>query len=119
LVPGPVPNRALSATGALLCALAVALGAFASHGAEPDQQSRLALAALVLFGHGLALNVLAPAGSGRRVAWALWLLLVGCLLFSGSLIGADLLGTGAPLAPIGGATLISGWLLLAVARLRP
>ena len=46
--------RRVAASGAVLAALAVALSAYASHLASPEAAKRLALAAALAFGHGLA-----------------------------------------------------------------
>ena len=110
--------RVLAAAGGVACALAVGLGAYASHGASGQAQAWLQTASLYLFLHGLALLVLAPSAHRRFTRVALGLLCAGLLLFAGSLIGAALLGWPTRLAPYGGMSLILGWLLLAVDRLR-
>ena len=109
--------RMVSCAGALLCAIAVALGAMASHVAAPEARPRLAIAAAFAFGHGLALIVMrARAG---RLAWSARVaLLLGVLLFSGSLVLAAFAGARAPLAPFGGTLLMLGWLLAALDFLR-
>ena len=106
--------RALCAFGAVACGLAVALGAYAAHVAGAQSQQRLGLAALFLFGHGLALLALAPRTQSRLQLLALSGLLLGVLLFSGSLASAALFATPTLLAPFGGSLLILGWLLYAV-----
>jgi uncharacterized membrane protein YgdD (TMEM256/DUF423 family) len=110
--------RALGASGALACGIAVGLGAYAAHVADGQAQHRIALAALFLFGHGLALLVLAPRARSRMQQVALMGLLLGVLLFSGSLALAALFGTSTLFAPFGGSLLIIGWLVYAVALLR-
>ena len=109
--------RALSAFGAVACSLAVALGAYAAHIAAAQSQQRIGLAALFLFGHGLALLALAPRAHSRMQLVALIGLVLGVLLFSGSLALAALFGTSTLLAPFGGSLLILAWLLYAVATL--
>jgi uncharacterized membrane protein YgdD (TMEM256/DUF423 family) len=109
--------RALGASGALACSLAVALGAYAEHAAIAQSQHRLGVAAVFLFGHGLALLVLAPRARSRLQRIGLAMLLLGMLLFSGSLALAGLLGTSTAFAPFGGVLLILGWLVYAVAEL--
>lgn len=108
----------LGAAGAVCAALAVALAAYASHGASGQAQSQLQTAALFAFGHGVALAALAPASSGGLRGAALGALLVGMLLFSGSLAAGVLLGWPTAAAPLGGTLMIVGWLLLAVGLLR-
>ena len=75
-------------TGGLLAAVAVGLSAYASHGVATAQaQSHVQMAALFAFGHGLALAALAPGTTRRLGTAALCLLLLGTLLFAGSLVG--------------------------------
>jgi uncharacterized membrane protein YgdD (TMEM256/DUF423 family) len=109
--------RLFASAGALLCGLAVALGALASHAAAPDARPRLALAAAFAFGHGLALLVL-RARAGRLALVARVVLLAGVLLFAGSLAWAAASGGHARLAPFGGTLLMLGWLLVAIDFLR-
>lgn len=112
------PRAPLAAIGALCAGLGVALSAYAAHGATGEAQARLQLAALFAFGHGVALAAL---GAQRRRALAqaaLVALLVGMLLFAGSLAGAALAGWPTRAAPFGGGLMMLGWLLLAVDFLR-
>lgn len=111
-------HRALGASGAVLAAAAVALAAYASHAAAPGAAPRLLLAAAVAFGHGAAVLALSQLALPRPAAVGLVALLVGTLLFAGSLAGAVLLGWPTRLAPAGGMALIGGWLLLAAAVAR-
>ena len=106
-------------SGALLAAIAVALGAYASHGvADAHAQANLQTASLYAFGHGIALAALA-AGTTRSLGrFALYLLLVGTLLFSGSLVFNALAQVSSKLAPIGGISLMLGWVLWALDALR-
>ena len=110
--------RVLASFGALACAAAVGLGAYASHGASGEAQVRLGLAALFAFGHGLALLALSPRGRRKFTVAALSLLAAGLCLFSGSLVAAVFLGTVTTLAPAGGLLLIAGWVMLAIDVLR-
>lgn len=48
----------------------------------------------------------------------LYLLLLGTLLFAGSLVGGALLHWPTSLAPIGGSGLMLGWVVLAIGALR-
>ena len=109
----PPPGSASAALGALLCAGAVALAAYASHGADAAQAARFGMAAAFAFAHGIALIVLAP----RRTTLAALvrvLVVLGVAGFSGGLCLAAWRGTGAPTAPIGGSLLIVAWLLAAL-----
>lgn len=114
-----VAGRWLAAIGAVMAALAVGLAAYASHGAEGEAQARLQSAALFLFGHGVALAALAPLAAGRlwRVL-ALAGLLLGSLLFSGSLVLHVFLDWSTALAPMGGMLMMAAWLTWAVAAVR-
>jgi uncharacterized membrane protein YgdD (TMEM256/DUF423 family) len=110
--------RACEATGALGCALAVALGAYAAHGLDAAARTRVEPALLYLFLHGLTLTLLAARQSTRLERAALGCWLAGTVLFCGSVVGAVLAGFSTRLAPLGGLLLIAGWLLQAVAALR-
>ena len=109
----------LAFSGAVLAALAVAFGAYAWHGiADVQAQSSVQTATIYAFGHGLALAALS-AGTSRSLGRAgLYLLLLGTLLFSGSLVLSALTQIGPKLAPVGGIGLMLGWLLWAVDALR-
>ena len=111
-------NRALAAAGAWLCAVAVALSAYAAHAAAGLAQSRLQTAAVFAFGHGLALAAFARHAPARPFRIGLAALLAGVLLFSGSLVGEALLGLRPRLAPFGGTLLVAAWLWLGAAFLR-
>jgi uncharacterized membrane protein YgdD (TMEM256/DUF423 family) len=110
------------ATAGILLALATVLGAFGAHALKaqlsPDWLQVYETAvryhffnALGLLGIGLTLRfVNAPA-----VRWATMLVLIGIVLFSGSLYA---LTFGAPRAfgfvtPVGGLALITGWICFA------
>ena len=104
-----------------LCFLAVALGAFGAHSLRSTlEQHRMSdvwnKAVLYHFVHAIALLVLALHGTINRGAW--WLLLVGILLFSGSLYvmalipqARDWLGS---VTPLGGLCFLAGWAWLIV-----
>ncbi|HET6434902.1 MAG TPA: DUF423 domain-containing protein [Xanthomonadaceae bacterium] len=104
----------LAAAGALCAATAVALGAYAAHGGLGDDRALVQTAAAVAFGHGIALAALGRGPAGRLRALALAALLLGTLLFAGSVALHALAGLPVAAAPFGGGLLIVGWLLLAV-----
>lgn len=110
-------TRGLRAIAALLAALAVAAAAYASHGLSGDAQTRLSLAAAFAFGHGVALLALAGFATNAVFRVVLLAMLLGLLLFAGSLAAAALWGTSTALAPFGGSVLILAWLSLALAFL--
>lgn len=110
---------ALFRIAALLCFLAVALGAFGAHGLRETLQAHGMLevwnkAVLYHFIHAIALLVLALYGAANRGAW--WLLFVGIFIFSGSLYAmalTNLRWLGA-ITPIGGLCFLAGWAWLII-----
>lgn len=126
------------AVGALLGGIAVALGAYGAHGLEKrlaaigyagdDLVHRLAnheTAVRYQMWHALAIVLIGIALGGWPSPWwkvAAWSLLAGILVFSGLLYvlvfaGPNWRWLGA-VVPIGGLSLIVGWLLLAIGALR-
>jgi uncharacterized membrane protein YgdD (TMEM256/DUF423 family) len=114
----------ITATAAAMLALGVTLGAFGAHGLQ-DRLDEYSLGVyqtgvLYHFIHALgmlAIPVLAKFGlvTERAATWAARLLLVGIVLFSGSLYvlaisGVTILGA---VTPFGGLAFIAGWLALA------
>ena len=107
---------------AVLCFLAVALGAFGAHGLRSTLEGRgmgdvWNKAVFYQFVHAIALLALALYGSINRGACLL--LLIGILLFSGSLYllalipqARDWLG---PVTPLGGLCFLAGWMWLVLA----
>ncbi|PYL63635.1 MAG: DUF423 domain-containing protein, partial [Verrucomicrobia bacterium] len=105
---------------AILCFLAVALGAFGAHALRSTIESHGMAdawnkAVLYHFIHAIALLVLARYGSANRGAW--WLLFAGIFLFSGSLYTMALtnlrwLGV---ITPVGGLCFLAGWAWLVIA----
>jgi len=100
--------------------LGVGLGAFGAHGlrgtASEQAMGWWQTATLYHLVHALALVAVGLASlHGARVAPAGWALLLGSLVFSGTLY---LMALGAPrwlgaITPIGGLGMMAGWLLLA------
>lgn len=105
---------------ALLCFLAVALGAFGAHALKStlDQHGTAEVwnkAVFYHFIHALALFVLALLAAGQRGPW--WFLFGGILLFSGSLYLmalTNLRWMGA-ITPLGGLCFLAGWAWLIIA----
>ncbi len=105
-------------------AIGAAMGAVAAHllAEAPLRAALIATAQQYQLWHALALGLVALAGwQERRLSLTLagWAFLLGTLLFCGGLylqaLGGRSLG---PLVPLGGSTLIAGWLLLAFAGWR-
>ena len=105
--------RVQGSAGALLAVLAIAGSAWAAHGLPPGRgQHNVLMACLYLFGHGAVLAVLAQQALSSLARAALWLLLLGVLLFSGSLLAGAVLDWSTRAAPAGGMLMMLGWLLL-------
>lgn len=110
-------------------AMAVAAGAWASHGlaADPQAQGWARLAGEYQLWHALALAgaaLLAERSDGAaRIALrcAGWLYVTGIVFFSGSLYALATIGPlpFGPTAPVGGTAMILGWLALAVSVMLP
>ena len=111
-------HRILAAAGGVLAAAGVGLSAYAAHGAEGDARANLQSAALFALAHGIALAALSPHTPRRLGTLALAMLLLGVLLFSGSLAAGHFFGAPTRLAPMGGSMIMLGWLLYAVDALR-
>jgi uncharacterized membrane protein YgdD (TMEM256/DUF423 family) len=118
-----------SATGAIMLALAVVLGAFGAHGLrnrlDAYSMSVYEKAVFYHFIHALGLLIVSMlsrmgALTGSAGAWVCALLLAGIVIFSGSLYalavsGIRMLGA---ITPLGGLSFIAAWLLLGWALLR-
>jgi uncharacterized membrane protein YgdD (TMEM256/DUF423 family) len=119
-------RKTLGVAGALI-ALATVLGAFGAHAlkAHLSQDKLLVYETAVRyhFIHALgllAIGVLLRSLDGELLRWSATLVLVGIILFSGSLYW---LTFGAPrvvgvVTPIGGFALIAGWILFATTMWR-
>jgi uncharacterized membrane protein YgdD (TMEM256/DUF423 family) len=119
-------RKTLAVAGALI-ALATALGAFGAHALKAHLSSDKLLvyetAVRYHFIHALgllAIGVLLRSVDGELLRWSAALVLVGIVLFSGSLY---LLTFGAPrfvgiITPLGGLALIAGWILFATTMWR-
>ena len=105
---------------AVLCFLAVSLGAFGAHALRSTLETRGMLdvwnkAVLYHFIHAIALLALALYGTANR--GACWLLFAGIFLFSGSLYVLALSNVrwlGA-ITPLGGLCFLAGWAWLIIA----
>lgn len=126
-------NRIL-ASGAFLLSIAVLFGAFGAHALkprlDPSQLASWRTGVEYHFYHALGLLLVASLQDhlGRRAArWVATLLMVGMVLFCGSLYllsTKDLLGIGnaiallGPVTPLGGLCFIAGWAVLFISGLR-
>jgi uncharacterized membrane protein YgdD (TMEM256/DUF423 family) len=111
---------AMIRVAAALCFVAVALGAFGAHALKASLESTGMLevwnkAVLYHFMHAIALVSLAFLGAGNRATY--FLLVVGMILFSGSLYTMALSNVrwlGA-ITPLGGLCFLAGWAWLVIA----
>lgn len=114
-------TRNLAAFAALNGAMAVALGAFAAHGAGPQVKQLLTTGAHYQLAHAVVALVCAMwPDRGRLLVMAGWTAVAGGLVFALALSAVALLGLrvmGA-VAPVGGVLMIVAWLLIAYAALR-
>lgn len=118
VVVSPPFSRGISAGGAVLAALGVALSAYAAHVALGEGRAALQMAASFALVHGIALAALAPHARRRLGRVALVAMALGVGLFAGSLSAAHFLGAPTALAPCGGGLMILAWLLFATDALR-
>jgi uncharacterized membrane protein YgdD (TMEM256/DUF423 family) len=114
-------NGRLWKIAAVLGALAVLLGAFGAHALSSitDDPARMRIWRTASLYHLVHSGVLLAAAlhPGRPV-WGPRLLIVGILVFSGSLYALALTGIGVlgGITPIGGLCFIAGWLALAAGK---
>jgi len=114
--------------GAVNAALAVMLGAFGAHGLKEKVSAELLdifqTGVQYHFYHALGILIVGIIAyhlpESGFLKWSGWLMLVGILLFSGSLYlmtftGARWLGA---VTPFGGTAFIAAWILLAIAVLK-
>ena len=114
-------NRNLAVFAAFNGAMAVAIGAFAAHGAGPAIKTLLTTGAHYQIVHAvLALVCAGWPGRSRLISIAGWLVSTGGLVFCLALafIGWLSMPVMGAVAPIGGVLMIAGWLLLAFAAFR-
>ncbi|GAA4001608.1 DUF423 domain-containing protein [Sphingomonas humi] len=113
----------LVATGAVLAAVAVGLGAFGAHALKARFDAEALgwwqTAVGYLLPHAVAVTAIGLAAR-PRLALPAWLLAGGSALFAATLFAMAL---GAPrwlgaVTPLGGTAMIAGWLLLAWRALR-
>ena len=115
------------AIGAISAMLAVALGAFGAHGLEGkitnDMLKVYNTGVTYHMSHALGILLIAlmvdKLGDSNKVLWAGRLLLIGTILFSGSLYllaVTDVKQLGI-ITPFGGVAFLAGWLLVALAAM--
>ncbi|WP_438951861.1 DUF423 domain-containing protein [Porticoccus sp.] len=119
--------KLLAVCAAISGFLAVALGAFGAHGlrgsVSPEMLAVWQTAVLYQMFHALALLILVVAAIGqplRLLAVAGWLMVIGTLLFSGSLYALVITGLTAfgMVTPVGGLLFMASWVVLSFALVR-
>ena len=114
-------NRKLLVFAGLNGAMAVALGAFAAHGAAPAVKTLLTTGGQYQMVHAaLAVALALWSGGGRLARLAGWLAAAGGLIFCLALamIGLLSLPVMGAVAPIGGIMMIAAWCLVVAAALK-
>lgn len=108
------PDRKLLAFAGFNGATAVALGAFAAHGAAPAVKILLTTGGHYQMVHAALAAALALFDASRLLSLAGWLASTGGLIFCLALamIGLLSLPVMGAVAPVGGALMIAGWALL-------
>ena len=113
--------------GAVLMALCVLLGAFGAHALKkslsPEMLAVYKTGIEYQFYHSIGLLLIGMIGFHVKSKWLNWsgiLLLVGIILFSGSLYVLSITGVKAlgAITPIGGLSFVAGWICLAVGVLK-
>ena len=120
-------SKTILMTASVLLALAVAIGAFGAHGLKSHLSAEMIqiykTGVEYHFYHGLGLlliGVIAISFPSELLKWSAIFLMVGIILFSGSLYILSITGIkwlGA-ITPFGGLSFIAGWVLLFVAVLK-
>ena len=113
-------NRNLAVFAAFNGAMAVAIGAFAAHGAGPQIKTLLTTGASYQLAHALLALICSILPGGKLIAIAGWLSSVGGLIFCLALAFLALLSLPAlgAVAPIGGVLMIAAWLVVTIAAFR-
>jgi len=121
-------NRIFVLLGSVNAFLAVALGAFGAHALRdrltPELLAVWQTGVNYHLAHALGLLLIGVLAHQHAesvyIRWAGWLLLVGIVLFSGSLYLLALTGvrTFGVITPLGGVALLGGWAALAAAMLK-
>ena len=120
-------NRNILLAGAVFMALGVLLGAFGAHALKkmlsPEMLVVYKTGVEYQFYHAIGLLAIGLVGFHIESKWLRWsgiLLVVGIVLFSGSLYALSISGIkilGA-ITPIGGLSFVAGWVCLVVALIK-
>lgn len=120
-------HKSILVSGAVFMALGVLIGAFGAHGLKsqlsPDMMQVYKTGVEYLFYHAIGLMIVGLTGFHIHSRWLLRagiLIMLGILLFSGSLFalalsGIKLLGI---ITPFGGVSFVVGWIFFAISLLK-
>lgn len=121
-------SRKWIGVGAILVMLSVMIGAFGAHMLKPiigeDKITVYETGVQYHMIHALGIiciGIIAKLlGESKLLLWAARLLLIGIILFSGSLYALSItsLGPLGAITPLGGVCFIAGWICLAVTALK-
>ena len=116
-------SRAVAFVAAILSLSAIILAAMGSHMIDMKGLEDLWRTASVihLFSAGALVGLAALLANldSRFLKWAAWLVILGTVIFSGSIYFHVISGTRIPVVtPIGGFLMMVGWLLAAISFLR-
>ena len=124
-----IKHKNIALSGAIICLLAVAIGAFGAHAfkellIENQREAVFELANRYQFYHGLGLLIIATLfqnfDDSRLLVLVKRLMTAGVLIFSGSLYAlaiSNVTWLGA-ITPIGGSLLIAAWAMLILRIIR-
>lgn len=115
--------RLIALIAAVLCLTAVILGAVGSHAIDMRGMQDVweTGSDIHLFNAAALIGVAALFNmtNSRPLYWAAWLIILGTVMFSGSIYQHVMTGYKVTfLAPAGGFTMMAGWLLAALSMLR-
>jgi len=124
-------NKKIAITGVILISLSIILGAFGAHPLKEvltsKQMTSYDVGIRYQMYHGLGLLILGLNTNKIKNSLSVvyWLLLLGTIMFSGSiyllslqdLMGVKLSFLG-PVTPLGGVLMISGWIVLVIKLLK-
>ena len=114
-VRGGTWQRVILAAAGIFGAMGVAAAAAGSH----EGSRNLSAIASICLAHGPALLALALAGKGRALGLAAGVLAASTAVFTSDLLMREWLGHGLfpGAAPLGGAGMVAGWLLIGLGAL--
>jgi uncharacterized membrane protein YgdD (TMEM256/DUF423 family) len=120
-------NQTILISGAVFMALGVLLGAFGAHALKsilsPEMLAVYKTGVEYQFYHALGLLLIGLIGfqvKSKYIRWSGLFIIIGIILFSGSLYMLSISGikTIGAITPIGGLSFVAGWIFLAIAIIK-